>query len=325
MSATIDLNRLVPVPVATLSSGIPYGFDLYVRDGCGKPLLYVGKDYCLSDSELATLRDRGVRTLLIDCSAQAAYEEHLRALIDREWNLSPSTRFLAVKEASRSLFMSALTSQSIDPLVRITQDLADEMVEVICAEDEVVETLMSLLGHDFSTYTHVTNVSFYCMAIANLYGVSDRQELTEIAVGGLLHDIGKRHVPGAILNAPRKLTSHEFRTLKRHPTTGFAELSNVAGITWPQLMMIYQHHERMDGNGYPVGIDSSEIHWAGRLCAVADVYDALSSHRPYRRAMPHKEIREYFRTNTHKQFDAELVACLDTLLCNSEKQRELSL
>jgi HD-GYP domain-containing protein (c-di-GMP phosphodiesterase class II) len=145
--------------------------------------------------------------------------------------------------------------------------------------------------------------------LANLLGTTDATALGEIAAAALLHDIGKRHIPAHILNKPGKLTDDEWELIREHPTTGFREVATREDLTWAQLMVIYQHHERLDGSGYPCGLPSEEIHPWAKICAVADVFDALTCHRPYRGPMPRKEVCEYLEKHAGVWFDAEAVAC----------------
>jgi HD-GYP domain-containing protein (c-di-GMP phosphodiesterase class II) len=140
-------------------------------------------------------------------------------------------------------------------------------------------------------------------------GATDPGTLAEIAAGGLLHDIGKRHVPPHILNKPAKLSEEEFELVKEHPATGFREVATRDDLSWGQLMMIYQHHERNDGSGYPASIMRDDIHPWARICAIADVFDALTCQRPYRKAMPLPEVCEYLTKNAGRWFEPELVQC----------------
>ena len=109
-----------------------------------------------------------------------------------------------------------------------------------------------------------------------------------------MHDIGKRHLPPGLLNKTGKLTDPEFALMRQHPQKGFEELCLHGDLKWGQLMMIYQHHERLDGKGYPVQIGGDEIHPWAKICAVADVFDAITSVRPYRKPVPVDAAIEFF-------------------------------
>jgi HD-GYP domain-containing protein (c-di-GMP phosphodiesterase class II) len=312
--APLDPAALLPVAVATIRCGEAFNFDLYLRDAASRPVLYRGQNFKIEPSDLATLERRGIQTLFILHTSLDLYERYLREQVLTDASLNPVARFCAVKEANRSVFLAALKSNQIESMIAVAGEIAVELANAICSEECTVNGLLGLLSHDYYTYTHVTNVGVYCLALAKMLGIAARPELTSIAKGALLHDIGKRHVPAEVLNKNGKLTEEEFRLVKLHPLTGFRELCRQTELTWPQLMMVYQHHEKLDGKGYPVGIGGDEIHFLGRLCAVADVYDALSSYRPYRRPMPGSQIRQFFHSNVDKHFDRSLVDCWDAVL-----------
>jgi HD-GYP domain-containing protein (c-di-GMP phosphodiesterase class II) len=313
-TASLDPAALLPVAVSTIRCGEAFHFDLYVRDAASRPVLYRGQNFQIQQSDLAALERRGIQTLFILHSSLDLYERYLREQVLTDAALNPTARFCAVKEANRSVFLAALQSNQIDSLMAVAEELAVELANTVCNEECTINSLLGLLSHDYYTYTHVTNVCVYCLSLAKMQGITAQAELASIAKGALLHDIGKRHVPPEILNKNGKLTDEEFRVVKLHPLNGFRELCRQRELTWPQLMMVYQHHEKLDGKGYPVGVGGDEIHFLGRLCAVADVYDALSSYRPYRRPMPGAQIRQFFHANLDRHFDRSLVDCWDAIL-----------
>jgi HD-GYP domain-containing protein (c-di-GMP phosphodiesterase class II) len=140
-------------------------------------------------------------------------------------------------------------------------------------------------------------------------GNFDSVEVAQIAAGGILHDIGKRHIPLTILNKTSKLTDAEWEVIQQHPVTGYRELAMRDDLTEGQLMMVYQHHERLDGSGYPAGITGDEIHPWAKICAVADVFDAMTCQRSYRRAIPIAEVFSYLRRMAGIKFDEDIVDC----------------
>jgi HD-GYP domain-containing protein (c-di-GMP phosphodiesterase class II) len=137
----------------------------------------------------------------------------------------------------------------------------------------------------------------------------DAVEVAEIAAGGLLHDLGKRHIPAHVLNKPGKLTDEEWELVKQHPVTGFRELSARGDLNEGQLMMVYQHHERLDGSGYPAGVTGNEIHPWAKICAVADVFDAMTCKRAYRRGASISDVHSYLLRLAGLRFDADIVEC----------------
>jgi putative nucleotidyltransferase with HDIG domain len=176
--------------------------------------------------------------------------------------------------------------------------------------DEVVVALASALEkRDPYTAGHQEQVSKIACAIAREMGMTpDRIEGLRIA--GLLHDIGKIYVPSDILTKPSKLTLHEFGIIKAHPEAGYDILKGIQ-FPWPVARMVLQHHERLDGSGYPNGLTGEQILPEAKILAVADVVEAMSSHRPYRPALGMgKAIAEIYQ-HRGTVYDPEVVdACL---------------
>ena len=182
-----------------------------------------------------------------------------------------------------------------------------------CRRNRCYENKKSGLAALF-TFTHSANVSYYCVFLAKHLGISEREDLDAIASGALVHDLGKLDVPDAILTKPARLSDSEFEIIKRHPLDGFLQLKDRQDVNFGQLMMVYQHHEWMNGKGYPVGVTGKEIHPWGRLCAVVDVFEALTSSRPYRGPMATSRALQIMERESGDHFDEEMFQCWKTII-----------
>ena len=123
------------------------------------------------------------------------------------------------------------------------------------------------------------------------------------------HDVGKLEIADAILSKPGRLDDAEFEIIREHPRTGFRKLCRREDLNFGQLMMVYQHHERLDGKGYPVGITAEQIHPWAKVCTVVDVFEALTSNRPYRKAMSYSKAFEIMDRDSGLAFDPEMLKC----------------
>lgn len=132
------------------------------------------------------------------------------------------------------------------------------------------------------------------------------EELRAIVQGGLVHDIGKIRVPEEVLNKPGKLLIDERALIERHPVLGYDMCKNL-GFMKEELSIIRFHHEKWDGSGYPDRLKGNEIPFYARIVAVADVYDALTSERSYRKAWAHTKAMEYLKENKGTHFDPQCV------------------
>lgn len=177
--------------------------------------------------------------------------------------------------------------------------------------DSVRALVLATEARDRYTGGHNLRVALYGLRLARAMELSPEKQRA-IAQGGIIHDVGKLHLPDSILNKPGGLTDEEFATVKEHPVTGF-ELSRHLGMMPEELSVIRHHHERWDGRGYPDGLAGEEIPRVARVLAVADVFDALTSARSYRGAWSHERAHALIRDNASSQFDPDCVAAWQTI------------
>jgi PAS domain S-box-containing protein/putative nucleotidyltransferase with HDIG domain len=188
-------------------------------------------------------------------------------------------------------------------LKRSFEKLQSAMSSTIDAISIIVES------RDPYTAGHQRRVAQLAVAIAGDLGLSE-ERIDLIRMGSLIHDIGKIYIPAEILTKPSQLSDIEFAMMKSHPTVGHKILNKVD--FFPVIVdMVYQHHERMDGSGYPLGISGDEIFLESRIIAVADTVEAMASHRPYRPALGVAVALEEIKKQRGSAFDAKVVdACL---------------
>ena len=158
------------------------------------------------------------------------------------------------------------------------------------------------------TSGHQEKIAHLAVAIAQEMGL-DSDTIETIRIAALLHDIGKITIPSEILNKPGKLTETEFDIIKNFPQAGYEMLKDIS-FTSPIAEIVYQHHEKLDGSGYPRGLKGDEIRLESRVVLVADVYEAMSSHRPYRPALSHEAAAEELNKNKGVLYDPEVVEAL---------------
>jgi HD-GYP domain-containing protein (c-di-GMP phosphodiesterase class II) len=307
----------VPISVATLLPTDTVGLDLFQREpDSERVILYRSANYPLTPGDLERLRARGIHRLYISRESRAAYQTYLRALAtNAEADAVPfSARVGALAEVVRDVLQSAFARDNVDQTVRAADQLGGLTADIVTHDEFAAGDLFRVLHHDYATFSHSTNVAFYCgMLAAELR--YDKQQIKQITTGGLLHDIGKLAIEEAILCKPGRLDDAEFRIMQTHPTVGFSKLAHRDDLVEGQKLMAYQHHERIDGHGYPVGIPGSDMHPWSKLCAVVDVFEALTSHRPYRKPMPRVNALELLQRHSGTQFDPEILACWKTIIC----------
>ena len=181
------------------------------------------------------------------------------------------------------------------------------------ALERTIEALATTIElRDPYTAGHQRRVAELARAIAREMGLPE-ERVQGIYVGALVHDLGKIAVPAEILSKPGRLSEAEFNLIRQHPRVGYEILKPVP-FPWPVAQMVLQHHERLDGSGYPQGLKGDDISLEARILAVADVVEAMSSHRPYRPALGRRRAMEELLRERGRLYDPEVVrACLTVL------------
>jgi HD-GYP domain-containing protein (c-di-GMP phosphodiesterase class II) len=200
------------------------------------------------------------------------------------------------------------------PYVAVADKAGRELTSLLAASNVLPRDLFRLARHDFNTFTHVTNVASYGVILAERLGLCNGDELEQLAKAAILHDLGKRFIPASILTKPAKLDPEERANIETHPQRGYEELCDRDDMSFEQLMIVYQHHERFDGKGYPVGLQGEEIHPWARMLAVVDVFDAMTGTRPYRRPATGQEAMDYICKSAGTHFDPEMVKCWNSIM-----------
>ncbi|MFA6412793.1 MAG: HD-GYP domain-containing protein [Syntrophales bacterium] len=243
----------------------------------------------------------------------------LREMI-RDPNLSPEKKAHAVQQHSQEMMKNLLESPTAENIGEVMTTIS-EIVDLIVTDNETNNYLLNITSHDFTTYTHSVNVGILSISLVKaLYGQSDGHDMHALGAGFFLHDLGKTRIDLSIINKPGKLTDREFEKMRLHPEYGFEILRDADKLVKESRIIVLQHHERDDGSGYPLGIKGTDIHPYGRICSIADVYDALTSIRPYKTPMPpfealwimQKEMLHHFHRDVFERFVRLLAATVKT-------------
>lgn len=256
-----------------------------------------------SEEQIRALRAYGIEEVYIDTSCGPDVEipgppaewTDLAAPLDEEVPLGEELRYA---EATHREALSVVQDVMRD--VRLGKNIESEtvgrvvgsMIDSIFRNADALSSLTRLKGYDEYTFVHSVNVGVLCLTLGRSFALS-RPEMEKLGIGALLHDAGKIRVSAAILNKPGRLDDREMEEIRRHPLYGLEVLEGAGGIPDEAKRVAYQHHERWNGGGYPRGLRAEEIDLFGRIAAICDVYDAMTSDRVYAKGMPpHEGIRK---------------------------------
>lgn len=274
-----------PVSPDTLNPHALTDFQVYLKRG-GRFVLYTKERQYFSNSLKQRLVENGIDTVYIPYHQQAGYESYI--MDNLEWILNDGGLSLDVKSR---VFLDITTSKVKNifqqRLPVINEHVLDDVQNVIRSSlsflttPGAMESIGRFISHDYETFSHSVHVFTYTMMLMHCLEEEWKEEtLVDVGVGALFHDIGKTHIPASVLNKPGRLNNSEWEQIKLHPVHGMRMCTNVS-LSHMSLNCILFHHEKIDGSGYPSGMSGEEIPVPVRVLTCCDVYDAITSKRPY--------------------------------------------
>ena len=257
-------------------------FNVYtLRSGDNTPILLISKESNISNVKNSLMQKR-LGQLYIDRKDTKRFQLFLEDSIatildDRTVPLQKKSEMIygCAKDIMLDVFENPRSGENI----KRAQNISENIIRFALASYESIPSILRLGSRDYYTFSHCVNVSIFFIGLWMMIGHSSDEELRECALGCLLHDVGKSEIADRILNKPGKLTEEEFDIMKEHPMKGYNLMKGLISDT--ALNVILHHHEKINGQGYPHGLKESEIHDCVKVSTIADVYDALTTERPY--------------------------------------------
>lgn len=259
--------------------------DIYNRSG----ILLLPRLTKITNTHLEELKKHNI---VLDSSDIVTYKPNERYKIIDDNIPKVKTVF---DEVRRSMKLSLVDLQK--DVIPVISELTDG--------PQLTSLFISLQAKDDYTYRHNIAVGTISHLIGKWLNLS-KKDILQLSTAGLLHDVGKMRIPEKILNKTGKLTREEFELMKKHTVFGYEIIKNTVGTNYRQALVALQHHERMDGSGYPFGITGDKIDLFSRIVAVADVFHAMTSKRVYRDPSPFYQVLKQMENDTFGVLDAEI-------------------
>ncbi|MCD6287890.1 MAG: HD domain-containing protein, partial [Candidatus Hydrogenedentes bacterium] len=290
MSSTVvqEKVKFAAVDLDTIRLDTVKNFDLYLRVEEDKYVLYLASDNVLTDTDISKLAEKQVKRLYISSEDEDNYkqyvEEHLPEIV-ADPNVSADTKSRIVYDSASHVVEEVFREPRTETIQR-SKGVIGATVTLIISDVQAARKLMQLTSHDYYTYTHSVNVCVFGVALANkLFPGMSNGEIQRLGAGFALHDIGKSRIPISVLQKEGPLDENEWILMKKHPEYSAEILEETGHLTDEAKAVALQHHERVDGTGYPSGLMSANIHEFAKICMIADIFDALTTNRSYREAM----------------------------------------
>lgn len=283
------------LPVELLKPGMIVAYDISSNTSC---LSLLAENQPLTTAKIKKI---------IDCNIGGIYvKSDFCSDIVIEPLIPPQVKKQAIEDLKK-VFSNYTKQSSIKSVNFIdVRKTAENLLLHSLSKEECLLNIIEIKGYDDYTYTHSMYVGILSAIIGMKMNLTKEQQL-ELCTCGLLHDAGKMDISIDIINKPSKLNAEEFEEMKKHPDNAVERLRGSSSFSSVVLNGIRTHHEWVNGTGYPLGLKGNDIPLYGRILALADVYDALTSSRSYRKALSSSDAVEYIMSGSQTQFDHEIL------------------
>jgi HD-GYP domain-containing protein (c-di-GMP phosphodiesterase class II) len=298
-------ERFHQIERSTLIQGFEIIFSLYIHKGLDFHALLEASEKSPAKIFQEISNFRG--DIVIKTADIPLYNKYLESLEKAAFHGKEKGKInaLVIKEKSKIIMRDVLTDPRSGKNIKNSSTIVEQIATSIFDNKDTLYDLISIKNFDYYTYTHSVNVAVLSIGLGIASGISS-DKIFSLGFGALLHDIGKSAISPEILNKPGKLSSMEFQIMKNHVIEGEKILKWHQSLPPDSFDAVAQHHEKLSGNGYPVGIKASAIKPYGRIAAIADCYDALTTQRPYKNAFSPFEALNIMLKET-ENYDQELL------------------
>lgn len=283
-------SQYFAIPVSSLQEASFPDFSLYqfIREQ-NVYILYRSADLEFNAENLQKLTDNRIAELYIRAEQK---EQYFNYVIDNLSKILNSNDRSTHEKIEVITHLVQIIAQKVfnDPLneevPKQAYSIFSKTMDLIQDEPRSFIYLVEMLEDDYELYSHALNVSLYSLGIASTLNIFTQEELVELCMGALYHDIGKLHIPNYILSKKGPLTRDERKIIQTHPFVGLEIMMNFKPLSHLSKNVILQHHERFNGKGYPLGLSRNQIAPEAQIVAIADIFDAITTNRTFRRALP---------------------------------------
>ncbi len=323
----------LPIGIDHAPVGALAGLALYLRARPGDPqiaplgtpdastpgfALYCANNTRFTDGHKRRLIERGVKFIYIRMTDQTTFRRQTeKCLIDiaKDPAVAMVEKSAIVYDTSLELMNELLAEPQLAARSPRLETVARATATLVMNDSRAFTHLFAASHHDFYTATHLVNVATWMVPLAYEMGFTDVEDLNRICQAGLLHDMGKLAIPPDVLNKKGKLTDDEWKVIRGHPEAGVQYLSRFENVHPLIIAVTREHHERLDGTGYPHGLKGDQIQMASRICAVVDSFDAMTAFRPFKeRTLSVQQALAILKKEAPDKYDPDVVQAWSRLI-----------
>ncbi|GMV99527.1 MAG: hypothetical protein AMXMBFR84_06660 [Candidatus Hydrogenedentota bacterium] len=319
----ISGGKYIEIPISSLRVDSVTNFDLYLRTQEDlPPVLFREKHLPFTQDVLGRLAELNHSHMWVRDDEHDVYqqyvEKHLESILG-DSGVPITAKSKVLYSSATGLMRRIFENPGSGELVTRSQELAGKMTKFLASENRAFHHLMGLVSYDYYTYTHSVNVYVYSVCLAQKMGLTDPALLREFGEGLLLHDIGKSRIDPEIVNSKGRLTDDQWKHMRLHPVHGYDILMHEKKLGPMALDVVRHHHEKLNGNGYPDGLQGKKISEWVRISTICDVFDALTTKRSYKEAMQTYKALTIMRDEMSHEIDQNIFRVFVGMLASPDK------
>lgn len=301
--------KLSHITLKALEVGHTYNYPIFyhIKDDFYKVLIHKKENYSKEIQE--QIKKQQIKNLYVLSKDYETYEkdtqEYVAKLIyTKEVPIKIKAEIIheMTNDTMQELFLGNLNEEKI----KHSKEMINKSIDLILDDKSALRSMLEVTSYDYYTYSHCVNVSVYALAFGAYLGLK-KDMLLVLGSAALLHDLGKKKVPSDIVNKNSRLTDEEFEIMKMHPSYAVEILKSLGESNQLLLEIIEQHHEKLDGSGYPKHLKEKDIHHFSQIIAIVDIFDALTTKRSYKPAMHSFDALELMTKEMTSEINVKLL------------------
>jgi len=313
----------VPISLESIEPVVFPDVALYIKTG-GNHVLYKshGRDFTAHDHE--RLSNNGVEFIFVSKGDMDVITSYMEASAERLLKsdiLNAKAKGKMIYQTSINFVDDMFNNPEKTADLGRTKRLIENLILFLSESPDAINSLESVMTHNYHTFVHSLQVASLTLLMHSEAYTLSHDEMLDVGTGAILHDFGKIFVPQEILNKSGRLTDGEVEILKRHPEEGYLFLRDKGVLSPVSLTIIRLHHERCNGSGYPLGLESRDIPRSAQVTGMADVYCTLTTDINGNKTMPPHIAVQLMRNQMGELFAPHLIATLEKLVCTEDVQQ----
>ncbi len=279
--------KLSHISLKALEIGHVYTYPIYYKKDDDVYSILIEVNSTFTEQTKEKIDKYHIKDVFVQRKDHDEYEkdtqEYLKNIADNP-NIPVELKSEILHEMAADVIDDLLDGDINTEKIEQANEIIKDTVGLLLKDKNAIKAMLKVTSHDYYTYTHSVNVSTYALGFGVFLGLKEEQ-LNLLGKAGIMHDIGKRKINSDIINKNGKLTDEEFNEIKKHPTYGVELLKELGETDQRLLNIVEQHHEKIDGSGYPYGLKAQEIDPFAQVMSIVDIFDALTTKRSYKDAM----------------------------------------